>query len=285
MIKKILVALDPDDDTPIATRYSADVAGRSGAEVSGLAIIDTNRIAAEIGPGGAVGSMHYQETSRKRMLDEARETARSLVHTFDETLEEADLAHNEYVKEGSAIEQLLEEIKYNDLLVVGRSPHFFYNRPEKSTDTLARIVKHSIAPSLVVCERYEPVKHVLVAYDGSEPSARTMHRFAQLQPFGTDLLVEIVYARTSDTSRQRDASNLLLERASSYLRAHGFDHIRHSAVDGERPASSLIEHADRIHADMVVAGAHSVSAVRRVAFGSTTHELLTACMVPLFIFH
>jgi len=285
MIKRILVALDPDQDTPVATQYAADIAQRWDAEVSGLAVIDTKRIAAEIGPGGAVGSMYYMEVSRKHMLDDARETAKALVSTFDETLEEVQVAHEELVKEGAPVAQVLEELKYSDLLVIGRKPHFFYNDPERETNTLARIVKRSTAPSLVVCEQFRPVRHVLVAYDGSNPSVRAMQRFAHLQPFGQDLTIEVVHVRTGELARQRDASTQLLQRASRYLKAHGFQHIRYSDIDGERPADLLIEHASRFEAGLIVAGAHSVSAVRRVAFGSTTHELLTSCKVPLFIFH
>ena len=40
MIKKILVALDADSDTPVATRYAADIARRYAAEVTGLAVVD-----------------------------------------------------------------------------------------------------------------------------------------------------------------------------------------------------------------------------------------------------
>ena len=285
MIKNILVALDPDQDTPVATRYAAEIAERSSAKVIGLAVIDTHRIAAELGPGGAVGATHYIETSRKRMLDEAREKARALVKNFDETLHVAVVAHEEQVQEGAVVEQLLEELKYSDLLIIGRTPHFFYNRPDRATNTLARVVKHSIVPSLVVGEEFAAVDHVLIAYDGSAASARTMHGFAQLQPFGKDLTVEVVHVRTGESSRQREATDLLLQRASRYLEEHGFERIRRSGLEGVNQAAALIEHAGRVEASLIVAGAHSVSAIRRAAFGSTTHELLTTCTVPLFIFH
>ena len=39
MLKRILVALDPDQDTPVATRYARELALRHGAHVSGLAVL------------------------------------------------------------------------------------------------------------------------------------------------------------------------------------------------------------------------------------------------------
>lgn len=285
MIKIILVALDPDQDTPVAAQYAAQIASRSNAKVKGLAVIDTNRIAAEIGPGGAVGAMYYMETTRKRMLDEARDIARVLVGSFDSTLSQSHVTHEEDVKEGSPVEQVLEELRYSDLLVIGRTPHFFYNRPERKTNTLARIVKRSVTPSLIVTEKFQPVRHVLIAYDGSDPSARTLQRFAQLKPFGTDLIVELVHVRTGESIRWPGLSDVLLEGANRYFGAHGFERIRHSTMDGEKPAQVLMDYAASMRVDLIVAGAHSVSGVRRVAFGSTTHELLSMCTVPMFVFH
>ena len=57
MIKKILVALDPDMDTPVATRYAADIAQRHDAEVTGLAVVDMGSIEAS-SRGGGIGSMY-----------------------------------------------------------------------------------------------------------------------------------------------------------------------------------------------------------------------------------
>lgn len=285
MIKRILVALDPDQDTPAATRYATDIAARTDARVSGLATIDTGAIAAQIGPGGAVGAAHYAEISRSHMIEEARSTARELVERFDSALEFAHLPHEKRVAEGTPFEQVIEETKYNDLLVIGRVPHFFYNRPDQETNTLARIVKQGLSPTLVVGEEYHPVKRVIIAYDGSAPSARTMHRFAQLRPFGTNVSVEIVNVRSGDSASKRRESELLLRLAGDYLREHGFDNVMVTSLVGDSPGTLLINHAQKSGVDLIVAGAHAVSAARRIAFGSTTHTLRKECTVPLFLFH
>lgn len=285
MIKRILVALDPDTDTPIATRYAAELAARFGGEVSGLAVIDTRRIAAEAGPGGAVGAGYYLELSRKRMTDEARDTARRLVTTFDAALREAGVRHAERVEEGGPVEEVIEATKYHDLLVIGRTPHFFYTRPEEKTNTLAQVVKKGITPTLVVGEAYRPVERVLIAYDGSAASARSMQRFAQLQPFGSDVALELVHVRLAGGSAERMRSALLLRLARSFLLAHGFERVSETSRNGGTPVEVLSEHARDVGADLVVAGAHSVSAMRRLAFGSTTHALLKDGTLPFFLFH
>jgi nucleotide-binding universal stress UspA family protein len=285
MIKRILVALDPGEDTHVAIRYAAALAQRHGAIVSGLAVIDTKHIATAVGPGGAIGGMYYAELSRQHMTDQARDTARELLRTFDTALEQAGVRHGERVEEGVPVQQVIDDMRYHDLLVIGATSHFFYNRPEQETNTLAQIVKRAIAPTLVVDSTYREVQRTLLAYDGSDASARTLQRFAQLKPFGVDSVVEVVHVRGSGTQRERDASDLLLHQGAAFLRDHGFEHVVEASRDGGKPGDQIIEHADQMEADLLVAGAHSVSAMRRMAFGSTTHTLLTCSTRPLFLFH
>ncbi|NBC18334.1 MAG: universal stress protein [Bacteroidetes bacterium] len=285
MIKRILVALDPGEDTPVAIRYAAALAQRHGATVSGLAVIDTKHIATSVGPGGAIGGMYYAGLSRQHMTEQARETARDLLHRFDTALEQAGVRHGERVEEGVPVQQVIDDMRYHDLLVIGGTSHFFYDRPEQETNTLAQIVKRAISPTLVVDSTYRNVQRTLLAYDGSNASARTLQRFAQLKPFGGQTTVEIVHVRAGNSQREHDASDLLLHQSAAFLRAHGFERVVETSRDGGKPGDCLIEHADHIEADLLVAGAHSVSAMRRMAFGSTTHTLLANSVRPLFLFH
>jgi nucleotide-binding universal stress UspA family protein len=285
MIKRILVALDPDQDTPVATRYAAEVARRYDAAVSGLAVVDTGHIARELGPGGAIGATYYLEQARRRTVGEAREAGQTLVAAFEAVLDEAGVRHGERVEEGAPDQRIIEDMKYSDLLVIGRTPRFFYHQPERETPTLAKIVKRGVAPALVVGAEYRAVERVLIAYDGSDPAARTLQRFAQLQPFGRDLAVELVHVHEGETTGASQRSELLLRLACPFLQAHGFERVTETSMVGGEPAEQLLEQADRVGADLIVAGAHSVSAVRRMAFGSTTHTLLETCTLPLFLFN
>lgn len=285
MIRRILVALDPGEETPVAVRYAAAIARRYDAEVSGLAVIDTRKIATAVGPGGAVGSAYYAGLSRQRMTEETRARARELVRSFESTLEEEGVRHGERVEEGVVVERVLNDMKYNDLLVIGSTSHFFYIHPEQETPTLAKLVKRGVTPTLVVSTTFGEVERVLLSYDGSPASARTMHWFAYLKPFGTDLTIELAHIRASGSSSERSHSELLLNLAADYLHAHGYDQVVQTSRDGGTPARQLQSHAREIEAEMIVAGAHSVSAVRRLTFGSTTHSLLQECTIPTFLYH
>lgn len=285
MLKRILVALDRDYDSEIATRYAQDIGERFRAEVTGLAVVNTQAVTTEIGPGGAVGGMHYAEQIRARRMKEERGLAYALVDAFDEALEETNIKHVEHVSDGVPYKKIGEEMKYHDLLVIGREPHFFYSKPAKKTNTLARIVKHGISPSFVVPKEYRTVERVLVAYDASDASARTMQKFAQLHPFGTDLRIEIVHVRGWVGDEFTKRSELNLSMAAEYFTAHGFKTVRTTSLELAEPQVRIMEYANECEADLIVAGAHSVSAMKRIAFGSTTHALIAGCPIPFFLFH
>ncbi|HEX7070099.1 MAG TPA: universal stress protein [Rhodothermales bacterium] len=279
MIKKILVALDPDSDTPVATRCAIEIARRHAAEVVGLALIDSEGI--EKGSrGGAIGSMHYAEKIREALTDETREAARSLVEAFTETMTGSGLGHRVLVQEGGPHERIADDMKYHDLLVVGRNPHFFYGRPNRETDILVQVVHESVGPKLIVSTTDVQVRKVLVAFDGSSPAARAMKQFAQTAPFGTDVQVEVLNVYDEDSAR----SELILRLASEYLQSFGFL-VTTSSQHGSHAEHAIVEHASDTGADLVVLGADSAKKIRRLAFGSTTVKFLRDSKTPLYLDH
>ncbi|MDX1547646.1 MAG: universal stress protein [Rhodothermales bacterium] len=280
MIKKILVALDPDTDTAVATRYAVDVARRYEGQVTGLAVVDMGSIEAS-GRGGGIGSMYLMEKVQKNLTEEARAVARRLTEEFNAAMEDSGVEHDVHVEEGAPFQRIIEDMKYHDLLVVGKDPHFFYSHPEKKTKTLVRVVRDMISPTLVVPATYRPVRKALVAYDGSQAAARALRRFIHLQPFGTDVSVEIFNVHDE---KQREGAQLELRLAREYMQVHGYEVTVTSELGGD-PAEAIVAYAGRYDADVVVAGAHSVSRFTRLAFGSTTAALLENSPVPLFLDH
>lgn len=280
MIKKILVALDPDTDTPAATRYAADIAGRYDAEVTGLAVVDMGSIEAG-SRGGGIGSMYLMEKIQANLTSEARSVARMLTDAFQQAMADTGVRFKVQVSEGAPFERIVEDMKYNDLLVVGQEPHFFYSHPEQKTETLQRVVRETVAPTLVVPKAHRSVRRVVITYDTSNPSARAFRRFIHLKPFGTDLTLEILNVHGKGDA---EGSELALHMARAYADAHGFD-AHTSSVTGHDPAEEIVAYVQEFEADLVVAGAHSVSKLAQLAFGSTTASLLEQCPVPLFLDH
>jgi nucleotide-binding universal stress UspA family protein len=264
----------------VAIEFASEIATRFDASVTGLAVVDVGHIESSA-RGGGIGSMHYAEKLRENLTEETRQKAQDLLHEFERALERSGVTFVDYVKEGVPFQRILDEVKYHDLLVVGKSPHFFYGAPQKETHSLPRVVRSAAAPALVVTEDHRVIQRVLIAYDGSLASARTMQQFAQLQPFGTDLEIELLHVHSGPNSE----SELMLRMATTYLGAHGFDKVHFTSMEGSDPAKQTTQFASQISSDLVVAGAHSDSVLKKIAFGSTTRRMLEKCDTPIFLSH
>lgn len=277
MIKRILLAVDSDEDTTIAARYAIDLARRHDALVNSLAVIDLRSIETST-RGGGIGSFYYAEKLQEKLTDDTRELARELIANVEKIMVEAGIRHGEFIREGVPFDRIVEDMKIHDLLILGKDPHFFYAHPKKDTHTVARVVKRTIAPTLVVDAEYEDVNRVVIAYDGSDASARAISRFVHLQPFGLNIEIDLLNV-FSDDARE---SELMLGLMSGYISDHGF-RCKPVSLSGSDPGNEILKYAESTGCDLIVAGAHSVSAIKRVAFGSTTAALLDKCTIPLFI--
>jgi nucleotide-binding universal stress UspA family protein len=283
MTQRILVVLDPDSDTPVATDTALAIARRFDAEVTGLALVDKDSIESE-SMGGGIGSMYYAEKLREKLTEETRDRAHALLRQFTARVEAAGVRHTgDRVGEEGLVRSLLDEMRTHDLLVAGRESHFYYANPERRTRTLAKVVESAAAATLIVGTETRDIRRVAVAYDGSTSAARVLQKFAHLRPFGTDLDVELVHVRGGSTS-DRLTSDRLLADAEAYLHAYGFTSVVVSGIEGD-PAERVAGYADGEHADLIVAGAFTKSGFRKMVFGSSTTKLLEEAKVPLFLYH
>ena len=284
MTQRILVVLDPDSDTPVATDTAIDIARLTGGEVTGLAFVDKDSIGNDAA-GGGIGSMYFAERLREQLTEETREKAKDLIAAFTARVEAQGVAHSgDRVGEGELVKSLLDEMRTHDLLVAGRESHFYYAEPERRTHTLGKVLQDAAAATLIVGTERPTVRRVAVAYDGSGPSARAMQKFAHLAPFGTDLDVEVVHVRGGSEADVL-ASDRLREDAAAYLRAHGFERITTTAIESSDPANRICELAQGDRADLVVSGAFAKKGFRKMLFGSSATKLLEQATVPLFLYH
>jgi len=282
MIKRILVALDPDGDTPIATRFAIRLAKKFDASVTGLAVVDTSNLQFAMGVGG-YGTERTGETIWAELADETRKVAEELLNTFKSTVEKAGIRHRDVKMHGASTELIIEEMKYHDLLIVGKDSHFFYNQPERDSGTLAKVVKNGHAPTLIVTDEYRDVERIMIAFDGSGPATRTLKGFVHLLPYGKDLEIELIIVPDDHSIQEMDRASTVLSQAERYLKEHGFSYIFKRVLEkgniGERIVNLQIER----NPDLLLLGAHSVSAVRRAAFGSTTQYMIENSQGPLFL--
>jgi nucleotide-binding universal stress UspA family protein len=116
---------------------------------------------------------------------------------------------------------------------------------------------------------------VLVAYDGSAPSARTLASFAQ-SGLGDGRTVHIVSCNSD-----RDQAAEWSEMAGRYLSRRGL-HVELHALEGP-PGETILALAGSLTAGLLAMGAFGHTSVYEFLFGSTTREILERLPLPVFL--
>lgn len=278
MIKRILIALDTDADTPIATQYAISLAKQFNATITGLAVVDISNVY----PSGIIGkpdATHHARDLWEELSEESQTIAEKLLGKFQKSVEEAGVGYTAIQKEGASAERIIEGMKYHDLLILGRESHFYYNEPARETKTLAQIVKHGVCPTLVVTDYFREFKKILIAFDGSNPAARSLKSFIYLIAERDTAELDLLYV----SDKKKPGEEPVLNYAETYLRGHGFEKITKTVLLGPKPSDQILAHQKVTGAQLTVLGAHAVSAIKRITFGSNTHNIITSSNIPLFL--
>lgn len=278
MIKRILIALDTDADTPIATQYAISLAQKFNATITGLAVVDISNVY----PSGIIGkpdATHHARDLWEELSEESQTVAEKLLGKFQKSVEEAGVGYTAIQKEGASAERIIEGMKYHDLLILGRESHFYYNEPARETKTLAQIVKHGVCPTLVVTDYFREFKKILIAFDGSNPAARSLKSFIYLIAERDTAELDLLYV----SDKKKPGEEPVLNYAEAYLRGHGFKKITKTVLLGPKPSDQILAHQKVTGAQLTVLGAHAVSAIKRITFGSNTHNIITSSNIPLFL--
>jgi len=284
MIKRILVALDPSSDTIIATEYAIDIALKNQASVTGLAVIDEGKIAAEAA-GSGIGVMYYSELLKKHLDQETRDISKKLISDFEERIASTGIEHVNTTREGVPFDRIIEDMKVHDLICIGRKPNFFYSHPEPEIKTLTKIARNATIPVLIAGNEYRPIRRIMIAYDGSPAVIRAMQSLVHLQPFGELEYCLLVHIRESAEETAKSDADLLLNLAVGYLEDHGIQNVEANNLSKGDVGDKLILTADQKEIDLIVSGTHSDSLWHRLAFGSTLDKLLEDDIRPVLTYH
>ncbi|MCH2162076.1 MAG: universal stress protein, partial [Phycisphaerales bacterium] len=142
-------------------------------------------------------------------------------------------------------------------------------------DFLARVARTCRRPILAMAGNGDPIRRVLVAYDGSQAAADALRSFAVLHAFAPDLVRVVSIGEDGLETEARIAE------ARSYLDSHGYANEGRS-IEGN-PSEAILEEAESFKADLIVMGAVGRSGIAKFLVGDTASTLLANSPVSLFI--
>jgi nucleotide-binding universal stress UspA family protein len=275
VLRSILVALDETGPSEAAQDLALDLARRTAAGITGLAILDREYITrpTAVGIGGASFKHHRDEVK----LHEAKAFLTRLKQKFETECQSLTTKCQVIVAEGSPYELLEEESVRHDLLVIGKDTDFHLDDDPTIADVTRRLLRDNARP-LIVCPETAPAEGIILATtDGSMRASRTLHMLALLgRGWGRPVHVLAI-------AEEREVADRRARYAGELFEKHGFDVEARGVGSYASPADIILAEVQAMKATMIAAGASGHSALQEFFVGSTTRRLLEACVCPMFV--
>lgn len=277
---RVLAAVDASVYTGSVCQHAAWAASRLAAPLELVHVIDPVERTAPVDLSGnlALGEQEtlllqlsaFDETRAKLAQDRGRlllQQAHQMAATAGADDVDVRLRH------GGLVDTLLELEDGVRLFVLGkRGEHADFARGHLGGE-LERVVRAVHRPLLVASREFQPVRRVLVAFDGS-PTTRKAVEMVATSPLFRGLEVQLLTVGDGE-------GRLRLEWATQMLVDAGFATTA-SAVEGDAE-DAIAAHVREQRIDLLVMGAYGHSRIRRLIVGSTTSAVLRNCQVPVLL--
>ncbi len=275
MIRRVLVALHGSESGHAAIDRAVDLAATNNAEVTGVGVVDLPYI--QRGEPVPVGGMAFKAASEERLIQEARDAIDSLGQELTIKAANADLTARIAELEGDPVDVMSGLLQTHDLVVVGRHGSF-HEVDDRNSTLVMGLLKHGPRPVWLVPETSHQHGPIVIAYDGSTPSARALHMFT-LMGLAADQPVIVLSVASTLTDASKTAG-----RGVEFLASHGIV-AEAMAMAGSDPTAAILDAIAARGPSLLVMGAYGHTGVKQWFFGSTTSKLIDSCAVPVFIHH
>jgi nucleotide-binding universal stress UspA family protein len=275
MMRSILVALDGSVHGDAAAALALEWAKRVGARVLGLGVLDEASIrGAELVPLGA--GAYKQARDEARVADAHRRVV-GMLASFRERSAAAGVAAEVLEEVGASGERIVGEAQRCDVIILGHETRVHAETQDRPDAILARVLRGSPRPVVVVPREVARGQGVVVAYDGSLEAARAIQTFRLL---GLDAgeTVEVVTVH-----RDGAAAEAIAGRAGDFLAAHGTPHRLHAVGSDTAPARVLLEEVKRRSPRLLVMGSHGHHPLRDLLVTPVARAVLDGSPVPVFV--
>lgn len=277
MIKTILVGLDGSEHARTATRYAFWLAGRLGASVVGLHVVDIVSIEGSFfhDISGSMGFEPYLDFSSK-MREVLQERGRGLLQEFSDAAARQGVRAEAVMGTGVVANEIAERARIADLVVIGyRGVNERFSTGLLGS-TVESVSRKSPKPVFISPLEFHECTNPLLAYDGSARAAAAMHVAAECcTALGLPLTVLTV-------NKDEAQGQKLLGEARTYLSSYEITarfELQQAGHAPEHIAGFLREHRH----DLLFIGAYGHSRIIEMVLGSTTEYVLRNASCPVFL--
>jgi len=274
MIKRILVPLDSSTYTKVAIKYAVLIAKKHDATITGMTILDVAEIESSMG-SIPLGGIYWAEKLEQSKIEKAKNNWKNIEEYFAKQCVENKVNYTLEEDKGVPSHWILKKAKFHDLVVMGIRTYYELDSPDKSGDTVKKILSHSEIPMLMVPDNYVEIKNVVIAFDGSMQATKAVHGFIHLARV-LSFNIKLVNS-TSD----EEYAEFLRANLKKYFEAYGINNVEF--IHTEKDIIDIMDSEFYRKNDLFVIGSHSKNAIKEFFIGSLTQYLIDKKDKPIFL--
>ena len=278
-MKKIIVALDGLKYSERTTNCAIDIARSGQSHLIGVFLDDftyhTYRIYDLVKAEGGIFE------SKRKKLDKKDAKARAVaVKNFETACQKSGVDYTLHHDRSIAIQELLHETVYADLLIINMSETFTHHEEDLPTVFIRDLLHSAQCPVFLVPEKYKPVNRLILLYDGTPSSVHAIKMFVYTLP---GLRIHPVEAVTVKSAKQTE--NLPDSRLMKEFMTRHFPNANYTVLKGS-PESEILKYLKaQKDSPLVVLGAYRRNRISRWFHPSMADMLMSNIELPLFIAH
>lgn len=282
---KVLACIDRSSFGTSVCDYAAWSAGRLGASVELLHVIERHPQVALVGDRSGRLGMDDAETLLQELadLDEARnrlaqEGGRLLLEDAAARVRAAGTAQvTQRLLHGDLIGHLKESSPEVGLIVVGRRGEAHEPAEDRLGRNLEGVIRAGHRPVFIAPQSFHPIRRFLFAYDGGRSAGVIIDLLLQ-SALLRDIEGELLYVGSEDSA---GASHV--REAAEQLRAAGYS-VTTSIREGDAD-KLILGSVEEGRFDLLVMGAFGHSRIRERIVGSTTTSVMQRCAAAMLVVH
>lgn len=277
-MKKIIAAIDGLKYSESTTNYAVHLALLTNAHLVGIFLDDITYHSYKI--YDLVTDEGLMEKKQSRLEEKDEIARKQAAYDFENACRDAGLNFSLHHDRNVAIQELLHESIYADLLIIDRRETLTHYEEQLPTRFIRDLLSEVQCPVLVVPKKYEPVDKIVLLYDGEPASVYAIKMFTYLFPEWQSLDTEVISVKGAKQTLHVPNNRLMKE----FMKRH-FSKAAYTVLKGD-PETEIIQNLKgQEHNVIIVLGAYQRGMVSRWFKPSMADALMEELNVPLFIAH
>lgn len=278
-MKKFIAAFDSLNFCESTLRYAIFLTRHSNAHLVGVFLEDFTRRSY-----GFKEIATYEGLDRDRYVEELdqkdREVRKESIETFERACQLAGVNYSIHRDRNVALQEILEESIYSDLLIIGAEETMTNEEEPLPTRFIRDLLIDVQCPVILAPAIYRPVNKLVLLYDGELSSVYAVRSFSYLFDALKELETEVVTVKESDASDLLPHNRLMKEFIKRHYPKAEYVMLKGNAED------EIIRYLQREKTQpMLILGAYRRSRMSRLFRPSMADQLLEHLQLPLYIAH